>query len=96
MNSPGWVPVVVDGAAGSHQRLAGDEAPEDPLALFVRTPSAENIDLDRFEVEEGDEIVEGLGHATLSPVFVDVRRQLAAAHVVTCRPGVGSLSPNVS
>ena len=42
-------------AGGSNKRLPGHLATEDALALGRRTPATENVDLDRFEIEEGEE-----------------------------------------
>jgi hypothetical protein len=42
-------------AGRSNERLPGYLATEDSLALSRRTPAAENIDLNRFEIKEGEE-----------------------------------------
>ena len=52
---------VVDRAGGGDQRLAGDLAAEHPLAVLVGRAAAEEVDLDGFEIEQLDEVVEG-GH----------------------------------
>ena len=52
---------LVDRAGGGDERLAGDLATEHSLALLVGGVAAEDVDLDRVEVEEIDEVVEG-GH----------------------------------
>ena len=50
-------------AGGRHQRLARHLAPEDPLAVLVGGDAPEDVHLDRFEVEQADEGVDGvLGH----------------------------------
>ena len=41
----------VDGAAGGHQRLCGNLTAEHPLAVLVGADPAEDIDLDRLEIE---------------------------------------------
>ena len=46
------------GAPGGDERLAGDLAAEDPLALLVGALAAEDVDLDPLEVEQSIEIVE--------------------------------------
>ena len=56
---------VVDRAGRGDERLAGDLAAEDPLAVLVRRAAAEDVDLDRLEVEQGDEIVEGRLHGAI-------------------------------
>ena len=53
---------VVDGAGGGHQGLSGDLATEHPLAVLVGRHAAEDVDLDRFEIEQLDEVVEGILH----------------------------------
>ena len=52
-------PAGLHRAGGRHQRLAGHLPAEDPLAVLVGRDAAEDVDLDRFEVEQGDEVVEG-------------------------------------
>ncbi len=47
-----------DSAAGGDERLAGDLSAENALALLVWRLPAEDVDLDAFEIEELDEIVE--------------------------------------
>jgi hypothetical protein len=51
--------VLVDGARRGDQRLAGDLAAEDADPVLVGGEAAEEVHLDRFEVEQLDEIVEG-------------------------------------
>jgi putative flippase GtrA len=53
---------VGDGPARGDQRLAGDLAAEHPDALLMGTLPPEDVHFDLLEVEEGAEIVEGLGH----------------------------------
>ena len=58
------VAVVVDRAGRGHERLAGHLAAEDALAVLVGRHAPEDVDLDRLEVEQLDEVVDGvLGHA---------------------------------
>jgi hypothetical protein len=57
-------PVGLDRACRGHQRLAGHLPAEDPLVVFVRRDAPEDVDLDRLEVEQLDQIVDGvLRHA---------------------------------
>jgi hypothetical protein len=52
------------GPAGGDQGLAGDVAAEDALAPLVRLASPEQVLLDRLEVEELEQGVEGGGHGS--------------------------------
>ncbi len=54
---------ALDGAACRNQRLAGDLSAEDVLATLTRALAAKDVLLDGFEVEQGEEAVEGGGHA---------------------------------
>ncbi len=56
--------VGLDGPGGGHQRLAGDLPTEHPLGLDIGARPPEDVDLDRLEVEQGDEVVDGFLHAT--------------------------------
>ena len=49
---------LVDGPCRRDERLAGDLAAEHPLAVLVGGVAPEDVHLDRFEVEERDEVVE--------------------------------------
>ena len=62
---------VFDGAPGGHERLAGHLAAEDALAVLVGLDATEDVDLDRLEVQQVDEEVQGRAHA---PMFA-ARRQ---------------------
>jgi hypothetical protein len=64
MNSP---IAIVHGTGSRHQRLAGYLSAEDSLAVLLRRSAAKDVDLDDFEVEEGDEVVEGLSHVSIMP-----------------------------
>jgi len=55
-------PTLVDRASGSHQGLGGDLASKDPLAFFIGLGAAEDIYLDRFEVEQMDKKIERFRH----------------------------------
>jgi putative flippase GtrA len=58
----------VDGPGGGHEGLAGDLAPEHPLALHVGAVAPEDVDLDGLEVEEPDQVVDGrLSHPVILP-----------------------------
>ena len=46
----------VDRAGRRDERLAGDLAPEHPLAVFVGLDAPEDVDLDRLEVEQVDQV----------------------------------------
>ena len=70
---------VLDGAARRHQRLAGHLPAEDALALLVGLGAAEDVDLDRFEVEEIDEELQGRAHRPMLPRFGAARRIRFAA-----------------
>ena len=50
--------VGVDRAARGHERLREHLAAEDPLAVAVEALTPEQVDLERLEVEQVDEIVE--------------------------------------
>jgi len=50
----------VDRACSSDESLTGDLSAEDALAVFVRTATTKDVDLNRLDVEEGDEILEWL------------------------------------
>ncbi len=58
---------LVDGAGGGDERLAGDLAPEDPLAVLVGLDPPEDVHLDRLEVEQLDQITQRLGHPAMLP-----------------------------
>ena len=51
-------PIAVDGAARRHQRLREHLAAVEAHAVGVEADAAEEVDLERLEVEEADEIVE--------------------------------------
>ena len=55
---------VVDRARGGHQGLTCDLSTEHALAALVGRPAAEDVDLDGFQIEQLDEIVEG-GHGVI-------------------------------
>ena len=57
--------LVVDRARGRDQRLAGHLAAEHPDALFVGRRATEDVDLDGLEVEQADQTLEGIGHASM-------------------------------
>ena len=54
--------VGVDSPPRSDQRLPGDLAAERAEPLLLRVVPAEEVDLDGFEVEEADQLIEGGGH----------------------------------
>jgi hypothetical protein len=51
--------VLVHRARGGDERLAGDLPAEDADPVLVGRETAEEVDLDRLEVEQLDEVVEG-------------------------------------
>ena len=56
-----------DGTTGCYQRLAGDLAAEHSLTVFVGLHTTKDVDLDRFEVEQRDEIAQRFGHLAMLP-----------------------------
>ena len=58
---------VARGASCSDERLTGDLAAEHSLAVLVGGVAPEDVDLDGFEVEKSDEVVQGrlIGGAAL-------------------------------
>src|SRR5690606_5374568 len=62
------VALGVDRAGRGDERLAGHLAAEDALAVLVRRDAAEDVDLDRLEVEQLHQIVDCiLGHGRTLP-----------------------------
>ena len=55
-------PALVDGAAGGDEGLCGNLAAKDAKAGFVEVLSTKDVDLDRLEIEQFDELAQGLGH----------------------------------
>jgi len=72
-------PAFVDRAPGRHERLRGDLAPEDALALLVGLDPAEDVDLDGLEVQEVHQEVQGLAHGAMLAVLRVPRRDRASA-----------------
>ena len=58
---------IVDRAGRGDQRLTGDLAAEDPLAVLVGRAAAEDVHLDRLQGEQRHEFVEALLHAESLP-----------------------------
>ena len=58
-------PPVLHGAARRDEGLGGHLAPEDPLALFVGLNAPEDVHLNRLEVEQVDEELEGCAHGPM-------------------------------
>jgi len=52
----------VDGAAGRHQRLADHLSTEHALPPHLRRAAAKQVHLERFEVEDSKQILNGGGH----------------------------------
>ena len=57
---------VLDRAAGRDQRLADDLAAEHPLPARLRRAAAEQVHLERLEIENGEDVLDGGGHAMSS------------------------------
>jgi hypothetical protein len=55
-------PPLVDGSPGRAQGLGGHLAAEGALALLGRIAPPVDVDLDRLEVEEVEEVLQGYGH----------------------------------
>ena len=53
---------AVDGPSGRDERLAGDLTAEDPLAVLLRAPAAEDVHLELLEVEDREQLGERVGH----------------------------------
>ena len=60
---------VLDGAAGGDQRLADHLAAEHPLPARLRRAAAKQVHLQRLEIENVEDFLNGGGHAlsVLSP-----------------------------
>src|SRR5437763_8032963 len=56
-------------AASRHHRLSDHLAAEHPLPARLRAIAAEHVHLDRFEIEDGNQVDQALGHGT---AFVDL------------------------
>ncbi len=56
---------LVDGAGRGDERLTGDLAAEHPLTVLVGRATAEDVDLDRLQSEEGHELVQGRLHRSI-------------------------------
>ena len=54
---------VLDGAAGGDQRLADDLAAEHALPARLRRAAAEQVHLERLEIEDGENVLQGGRHA---------------------------------
>ncbi len=61
---------ALDGAAGSDQRLANDLAAENTLPARLRRTASKQIYLDRFEIEDGEQILYGRGHRSSQSVSI--------------------------
>src|ERR1700728_2604324 len=88
---------MLDGAARRHERLPRDLSAEDALALLVRLDAAKDVDLNRFEVEQPDEELQGRAHRPMfagpqprSPQRTPWRAPLPCGPVTTAsRPEAG-------
>ena len=68
---------ALDGPARGHQRLRGDLPAEHPLAVLVGADAPEDVDLDRFEIEEFHEKVERFAHRRNPKLPAHPRRLVA-------------------
>ena len=59
------------GPAGRDERLPGDLPAIDPLDGLVGRPAAEDIDLDLLQVEQVEQLVEGVAHELPRPPGTD-------------------------
>jgi hypothetical protein len=59
--------VVHDCPASRDQGLASHLSTEHALAVLIRTKATEDVDLNRLKVQQGEEVVEGLGHPCILP-----------------------------
>ena len=66
------------GSTGGDQRLAGHLAAENPLLLLLGAATAEEVQFEFLEVEEGDEFVECVLHGGL-PWMMTADRIVGAA-----------------
>jgi hypothetical protein len=62
-----WQPAL-DRAARRHHRLPDHLSAKNPLPTGFRTVAAEHIHLDRFEIEDGNQVNQAFGHRRLSLV----------------------------
>jgi hypothetical protein len=53
---------VLDRAARGHKRLSRDLATEHPLPVLVRAQATEQVDLELFEMQQLDELVQRTSH----------------------------------
>ena len=56
---------AVDRAGGGDQRLADHLAAEHALPADLRAAAAEQIDLERFEIEDGQQVLDGGRHGAV-------------------------------
>src|SRR5579862_2909934 len=74
---------VLDGAAGGHQRLADYLAAEHPLPARLRRAAAEQVHLQRLEIENVEDFLNGGGH----DFSVTVSRMRCSTKWCTADPG---------
>ncbi len=58
---------AVNGAVGGNESLSDHLAAEDPLPADLRAHSAEKINLERLDVEDGKQLFEGAAHGWQDP-----------------------------
>lgn len=56
---------IIHGAGGCNESLSGDLSAEDPLAIFLGRAATKDVDFDDLQIEERDQIVEGMSHWTI-------------------------------
>ena len=56
---------VLHGAPGRHQRLGRDLTAKSPLSFLVGVATAEDVDLNRFEIKQFQKKIEGGGHVSI-------------------------------
>ena len=67
---------VFDRAAGGDQRLADDLAAEHALPARLRRPAAEQIQFERFEIEDGENVLKAEDMRQVPSACRDRRRAL--------------------
>ncbi len=63
----------LDGATRRHHRLSDHLAAEHPLPAGLRAVAAKHVHLDRFEIEDGNQVDQALGHGALSLISASFR-----------------------
>ena len=74
---------ALDGAARRHHRLSDHLSAEYPLPARLRAVAAEQVHLERLDIEDGDQVDDAFGHGVLS---VELRRHSGAIRSI--EPGI--------